>query len=116
LGFLDLVKGLTKDKQDGQDKRTADPVEIDISNAEQVHLPLLKFERPIDPSERVKQDWDKYFTITQKAHSHYNRQWYAKAKIQWLSIYDWHHRDHMYYTYLMLYWRFCSLVVLCSLT
>jgi len=108
LGFLDIIKGLTKskeDSQDRQDKRTTDPVEIDISKAERVHLPQLKFERPIDPADTVKQDWDKYYSITQKAHSHYNRQWYAKAKEEWLSIYDWYHRDHMYYTYLMRTYR-----------
>lgn len=104
MAFLDFVKGLTKskqDSQDGQNKRTADPVEIDIAQAERVYLPQLKFERPIDPAGRVKQDWDKYYSITEKAHSHYNRQWYAKAKEQWLSIYDWYHRDHKFYTYLL---------------
>jgi len=105
LDFLDIVKRLTKNKHDRRDKRTTDPVEIDISKAQRVQLPQLKFERPVDPADKVKQDWDKYYSITQKAHSHYYRQWYAKAKEQWLSIYDWYHRDRMYYTYLLRTYR-----------
>lgn len=106
--FLDIFNGLTKSKQDSQDRQDKlmiAPVEIDISKAERVHLPQLKFERSIDTVETVKQDWEKYYSITQKAHSHYNRKWYAKSKEEWLSIYDWYHRDHMYYTYLMRTYR-----------
>ncbi len=99
------MKWLFKSNEEIYKKVTIEPVELDISKAQKIYLPKLKLERSPDPADLVKQNWDQYYSISQKAHSHYGRQWYKKAKEEWLKIYDWYHRDHRYHTYLLRTYR-----------
>jgi hypothetical protein len=85
--------------------KTIEPVEIDISQAHAIHLPKLKYEPSPDPIDSIKQDWNKYNTITRKAKLYYNTKKYQKAKEEWLKIYDCYHRDELYKTFLIRTYR-----------
>jgi len=101
----DTTNRLSKTKDENYKKKTTEPIEIDISRAQKIHLPKLKYERSPDPADSVKQDWDEYNSITRNAQFHYNTKRYQKAKEEWLKIYNWYHRDEKYYTHLLKTYR-----------
>ena len=97
--------GLSETKDEKYKKKTPEPIEINISRAQKIYLPKIKYKRTPDPAEPVKQDWDKYNAINRNAHFLYNTKSYQKAKEEWLKIYYWYHRDKTYYTYLLRTYR-----------
>jgi len=80
-------------------------MEIDISKAQRIVLPKLKYERTLDPADLVNQDWEKYNSITLNAIKHYNTKRYLLARDEWLKIFDWYHRDQRYHTNLLRTYR-----------
>lgn len=79
--------------------------DIDLSKAQKLFLPKLRYERTPDPADLVNQDWEKYNSITLTALKYYNTRRYLLAKEEWLKIYDWYHRDQRYHTNLLRTFR-----------
>jgi curved DNA-binding protein CbpA len=80
-------------------------IEIDISRAQKIYLPKLKYERSTDPIDSIKQDWDKYNSFTRNALLFYNTKRYQQAKDEWMNIYNWYHKDEKYYLALLRTYR-----------
>jgi hypothetical protein len=105
LTFTDSLNGLAKSDNGKQKQRTSNAVEINLSRANRIELPKLKYEKEKIPVENLKQDWEMYYTIIHRAQLNYNKTLYDKAKEEYLKVYDWYHKDIMYYTYLLRNYR-----------
>ncbi|MBA7644726.1 hypothetical protein ES703_52471 [subsurface metagenome] len=86
-------------------KRPDEPIPLDISNAKIIRFPELRLEKEPSLVEKVKQDWDVYWSIYNRGYSHYKRKWYQKAKEEFLKIYNWHHSSNAYFTHLLRTYR-----------
>ena len=100
-----ISKYIVKKFRKSRAREPTKTIPLDISKAEILYLPKLKFEKEPLSEERIKQNWDVYWARYSKGLSHYNRKWYQKAKEEFLKIYDWHHSSNAYFTHLIRTYR-----------
>lgn len=80
-------------------------IDLDVRNAVRITLPEVELRPPSSVQSTVKQDWNHYWTIYNKAYSHYNRGWFQRAKEEYLKIYDFNHTAGSYHTHLLRTYR-----------
>ena len=98
-------KYIVKKFRKSRSREPTKTIPLDISKAEILYLPKLKFEKEPLPEERIRQNWDVYWDRYNKGLSHYNRKWYQKAKEEFLKIYDGYHSSNAYFTHLIRTYR-----------